>query len=324
MYPSLKRNWFLIGMAIAALVAWWAPDVGKRGGILHLEHLQPWLVAGVFLLSGLALPTRSLRLAASRWRAHLLIQGVSLCLAPMIMILADRCGAFNALAPGLRAGLIALACLPTTISSGVAFTRASGGDEALALFNATLGSLLGVFFSPLMVLAFAHLSADLNRGAVLLDLAMQTALPIAIGQLARLAIARWCDAQRPQLAISSNLLLLTMLWYVFSTTAASGALRGTQVPVTLLVVAPSFALLFGAIFWSSGQAWFKLDRPGRIAAVITASQKSAALGVPMLSVLAAQRNDVGLLCLPIVLYHVLQLTVAGLLAPTWKRWAERQ
>jgi sodium/bile acid cotransporter 7 len=310
-------------MALAALAAWLAPGIARRGGTLRLELIQPWLVAGIFLISGLSLPTRALGLAAGRWRAHLLIQGVSLAFAPLLAVALDRLGAFNGLDPGLRIGVIALACLPTTITSGVAFTRASGGDEALALFNATLGSLLGVVLSPALVLALAGLHADIDRRAVLLDLALQTALPMAVGQAARLLIARLCDAWRPRLAVASNLLLLTMLWYVFSTTVASGALSGHQVPVALLVVAPAYATLFAAILWSSGWAWSGLDRPGRIAAVITASQKSAALGVPLLTVLAAQRGDLGLLCLPIVLYHVLQLSVAGALASSWQRWAAR-
>ena len=202
--------------------------------------------------------------------------------------------------------------------------RASGGDEALALFNATFGSLLGVVFSPLLVLGLASLHAELDRTAVLRDLALQTILPLIIGQCTRLAIARWADARRKLLGIASNALVLITLWHVFSTTAATGALRSSQVPTALLIAAPLFATLFATAWWTSSRPWFGLDRPGRVAAIITASQKSAALGVPMLTVLASQRTDIGLLCLPVVVYHVLQLSIAGALTTSWQRWVQAE
>lgn len=320
----LQRHWFLIALGAAVAGAMAAPDIARRDGSLHLEVAQPWLVAGIFLISGLTLPTRNLRIALGRVRAHGLIQGINLIWAPLLLVIADQCGALASLSPGLRIGALALACLPTTITSGVAFTRASGGDEALALFNATLGSLLGVLFSPLLVLALAGLHAELDRAAVLRDLAVQTILPLIIGQCARLAIAAWADARRKPLSIVSNILVLITLWHVFSTTAASGALRGSQVPAALLIAAPLFAILFATAWWTSARPWFGLDRAGRVAAIITASQKSAALGVPMLTVLASQRADIGLLCLPIVVYHVLQLSVAGALTASWQRWVHAE
>ena len=244
-----------------------------------------------------------------------------MAVAPLLLVIADRCGIFNGLAPGLRIGLIALACLPTTITSGVTFTRVSGGDEALAVFNATLGSLLGVALSPLLVLAFTGLSADLDRGALLWALTLQTAVPLALGQNIRRAILRTSPVSWSGLGILSNLLLLALLWQVFSTTVASGVLRGAHLPLALLLVTVIFVGLFAIASWIAGWRWFALDRPQRIAVVISASQKSAALGVPLLTVMATARPDIGLLCLPVVLYHVLQLLVAGAMVPVWRRWA---
>jgi sodium/bile acid cotransporter 7 len=60
-----------------------------------------------------------------------------------------------------------------------------------------------------------------------------------------------------------------------------------------------------------------------VAATICASQKTMALGVPLVSLLFAGQGDLSLLTLPLVLYHALQLTVSGLLAPGWRRWLER-
>ena len=65
-----------------------------------------------------------------------------------------------------------------------------------------------------------------------------------------------------------------------------------------------------------------LDLPieDRIAAVFCGSKKTLASGVPMAGLIFGANPAIGLILLPIMIYHPLQLAVGGVLA---QRWAQR-
>jgi predicted Na+-dependent transporter len=54
----------------------------------------------------------------------------------------------------LLVGVAAVSCLPPPISSGLVVTRMAGGTAAIAVFNASLGAVLSIFVSPVLMLLF--------------------------------------------------------------------------------------------------------------------------------------------------------------------------
>ena len=143
----LDRRYFLVGAVVAVALAGVAPSIGCKGGILRPELTVAWgATCGIFLLSGLNLPTSELARAAVSVRLHALIQGFNLLLIPLTTVLS--CNALLAaglLQPALRDGMVVMGLLPTTINMCVALSRSSGGDEAVAIFNAVLpAAVLGV------------------------------------------------------------------------------------------------------------------------------------------------------------------------------------
>ena len=99
------------------------------------------------------MPTDRLAAAATRVRAHAAIQAFSLGAIPLITLAA--CAALSTaglLSPPVRDGMLTLSVLPTTVNMCVALSRTAGGDEALAVFNAILGNLLGIVVTPALLL----------------------------------------------------------------------------------------------------------------------------------------------------------------------------
>lgn len=317
----LRRQSFLLGLGLAIIIgALGAPWLG-RDGHLHLERVQPLLIGAIFFIAGLLLPASALWQATRRLRVHLAVQVFILLALPAVAYAVVLSGVLDSWPDGLRSGVLILACLPTTITSCVVLTRSAGGDEALALVMAATGSVLGVLICPWTILWLTGVRPDAPLLGVFTDLVLQTLVPLAIGQVIRLRCQAWCDRQRPALGRWSNYCFLVILAYVVATTVAGGSVR---VDAQMLGMA-SVAVLCAFTFALTGASllaqwpWLRLTSGGRIAVRFCASNKSAAIGVPLIGLLAADRADIGLLCLPVVLYHALQLIVGGVLADRWRR-----
>lgn len=61
-------------------------------------------------------------------------------------------------------------------------TKGAGGDEAAAVFNSTVGTLLGIFVTPLWVLLLLGKSTKINVLQTIVNLIYRVVLPLAAGQ----------------------------------------------------------------------------------------------------------------------------------------------
>jgi sodium/bile acid cotransporter 7 len=224
----------------------------------------------------------------------------------------------------LLQGVVVLGCLPTTVTSGVVFTRASEGDEAGALFNASLGNLLGVFVTPWLILATTGRAGKIGVYAVALELASRVVLPFFVGQLVQYALGRSIERVRPWLGRTSMGFFLALVYFVFCDSVSRGLDVGAaQIGTALLVVAVLHGALYLIAFRSSLLDVWHFSRAKRTAAVIGSTQKTAALGLPLLEILYRQNPQVGLVALPLLLYHPLQLLVASAAAGAWRSYNRR-
>ena len=312
----LQRHWFLLALGVALLMAVASPGLAGSGGALHLDAMRSGLIAGIFLLSGLTLPGRALARAAAGWRLHVLVQGFTLGLVPLAMWLATPLWLLLLPVP-LVLGLQVLACLPTTIASNVATTRAAGGDEAGALVNAVLGNLLGILVTPWTVLWLTGLWGQVDPLAVAAALGWQVALPVAVGQLLRLGLSAACDRQRARLGLLSQLALLTLVWHLVSDAAQHA--HGLTASLLLVVLGVVLIWHLASTAAAYGLArWIKLPPPQRIAAAICGGQKTLAMGAPLAAILLAQAPGAALVAVPIVAHHAIQLIVGAGLAGWWR------
>jgi sodium/bile acid cotransporter 7 len=89
----------------------------------------------------------------------------------------------------------------------------------------------------------------------------------------------------------------------------------------LVPAAIGIAVLFGAavLLTEVLARALGLQRPDLIAARCCAPQKTLASGVPMAKIIFGAHPGLGLILLPVLLYHPLQLLVCGALASHWGR-----
>lgn len=303
------------------LLAWLLPEPGAKGGSLHPELVNKLGVALIFFLHGLTLSFQALAAGVRQWRLHLLVQGSTFLLFPLLgLALLVACS--GRLTPELRTGLFFLCALPSTVSSSVALTAAARGNVAAAVFNATLSSLLGVVLTPLWLSVVLGASGQaLPLGSVVLDLCIWLVLPLVVGQLARPVLGAWASAHKPQINIVDRLTILLLVYTSFCDSVVGGVWRSG--PTALFVSGGASALLLGValtLTWLAGKL-LGFERGDRIAALFCGSKKTLASGVPMARVIFGSAPSLAVILLPIMIYHPLQLVVGGWLAGRLSRQA---
>lgn len=318
----LARDWFVFGLAGAALLAFLLPAPGARGGALHPEITGKLGVALIFFLHGVGLSFSALWEGTRRVKVHALVQATTFVAFPLLgFLLSPLLGRW--LGPGLALGFFFLCALPSTVSSSVAMTAVARGNVAAALFNATLSSLLGVVLTPFWVgLYSSSAGAPLPFLPVVLDLLRWLVLPLVLGQLFRPLLRGVVDRHRGAVSLLDRLTILFLVYTSFSDSVLAGIFKAdalSRVAVVLLVDAALLAFAFK--FVSSLGTALHLERDDKIAAVFCGSKKTLAGGVPMAQLMFVGNPELGLILLPIVLYHSLQLVAAAWLASRWAKTA---
>ncbi|MBL9204766.1 MAG: bile acid:sodium symporter [Opitutaceae bacterium] len=319
---KFKLDWFLSGMAIAVGLAWLWPEPGARGGSLHPELITKGGVALIFFLHGAALSFAALKAGTLRWPLHLVVQATTFILFPLIGLLTVWL-LRNQVSPELRLGIFYLCALPSTVSSSVALTAAAKGNVPAAVFNATLSSLIGVFLTPLWIgLLLKSGGQPMPLGKVILDLVLWLLLPLALGQLCRPLIGAFVTRHKKRIAVVDRLTILMLVYTSFCDSFQQGIWSGQSWGMLVLTVAGA-GLLFFVVMMLVGAASDALgfNREDRITAVFCGSKKTLASGVPMAQLIFGSHPGIGLILLPIMIYHPLQLILCGWLAGKWSRTA---
>lgn len=321
---KFKFDWFLWGMIIAVALAWVFPGPGAQGGWLHPELVNKLGVALIFFLNGVALSFAALKEGTLRWPLHLVVQATTFLLFPLIGWAAIGPVTWAAGA-NLALGFFFLCALPSTVSSSVAMTAAAKGNVPAAVFNATLSSLIGVFLTPFwvsLVLGRGQ-GVAMDLGDVILDLVLWLLLPLLLGQLARPWLGDWAKRHKAALNYVDRGTILFIIYTSFCDSVVGGLWQGQGLWVIVGAVVGS-ALLFAIVFGLVNAAClrFGFTLPDRVAAVFCGSKKTIASGVPMAQLIFAGDPRLGVLLLPLMIYHPLQLIICGALANHWAAQAK--
>lgn len=314
---------FLLSMLAAVAVASFVPDLGRTGGLLHLDTVGDIGVFIIFFLHGIALSPAHLRQGASRWRLHLLVQTCTFVLFPAWWFVLRP--VFSPWVPqDLMLGFYYLAVLPSTVSSSVAMTAIARGNVAAAVLNATLSSLLGVFLTPLLAsLLYAGSTGahPMDLGDTMLKIARLLLLPFVLGQALRPWLGELFRRFKPITHLIDRGVIVVLVWCSFSDSVADGlwSRHGIGLIVMTLVGALLFLL---PLLWTTRFLARRLGFPreDEVVAVFCGSKKTMASGVPMARVLFGGDPALGVLLMPILFYHQLQLLIGSVLA---RRYAQR-
>lgn len=289
------------------------------------DEALPWAqnisFAGIFVLfflHGLRLPRQEVARAMLGWRLQGTMLAFTFLLMPLFGIGLSQIAA-QFLPASLAAGLLYAAILPSTVQSAVSYTSLARGNIAASVIGSALSNLSGIFLTPLLfALLLGSASGAAVGGNVVVKIITMLLLPFLIGQAMQKWFGKWAADQRYLLTFFDRGVILLAVYVAFGAAVTSGALAGIDglSLVYLLLFAGIFlGIAFGAAWMIGGALGFSHD--DRISLLFAGAHKSIAIGAPMAALLFPP-TLAGLMIVPTILYHQLQLIAS---APLAKRLA---
>lgn len=318
--PRFRIDSFLLAIVAAAAVATLLPARGV--GEVVLDHAVTAGIALLFFLYGARMHPRETLDGLRNWRLHAVILVTTYVLFPLVGLALAGLVPLGVLSPALYLGLVYTTLLPSTVQSSVTFTSIARGNVGGAIVSASLSNLLGVFLTPLLVIALMNTSgqASVSPRAVL-DIVLQILVPFIVGQLSRRWTGGFVTRNRKPLRFVDQAIIVMVVYSAFSAGRREQMWQQVtvgQIAALVGVCLVVLALMLGLTWWGAGRLGF--SREDRIAIQFCGSKKSMATGLPMAAVLFAGQ-PIGLIALPLMVFHQAQLMASSALAQRYARSA---
>jgi sodium/bile acid cotransporter 7 len=308
-------DWFLIAIIIMVIMARYFPALGLMQEPVSLEELANYGVSGIFFFYGLKLSADKLKNGLLNWRMHVVVQLTTFLLFPILVLIIKPLFGTDDL-KNLWLGVFYLAALPSTVSSSVVMVSIARGNVPAAIFNASISSLLGIFITPLWVGLF--ISADtggLDIWSVIGKLCLQVLLPLVIGMLLNSRYGKYADRYKTPLKFFDQTIILIIIYTSFCKSFALHLFDDLSVSEVLLLMAGLLGFFFLIIIITRMIAKvLKFNMEDTITLMFCGSKKSLVHGTVMSKVLFANSPAAGIVLLPLMLYHALQLIAASVMA----------
>lgn len=303
-------------LVLAILLAAVFPVTGRQHQMA--QGVSDAAIVLLFLLNGLRLPRKEAMRSIGHW--HFLGPLILWCFGAMALAGWGLSAIGSAgLPPELALGLIYLGVMPSTVQSATAYSSQAGGNVTHSVVAAAVLNILGVFFcAPLFSLIAGSESAGLDLQA-LGRVVMLLVLPFLVGQILQSRLI-WIMQRYPSLIKWADRSAIAIAVYVaFSGAVEQGLwerIDGSVWAILLALVVPMLIYGFGGA-WLLGGA-LRLERRDRIAFLFAGGQKSIAFGAPLASALFSPALA-GMMLLPLLCYHLMQLVVSAPLAARLSR-----
>jgi sodium/bile acid cotransporter 7 len=312
-------NGFLLGILAAIGMAALLPEFGSSESNLPWKPFIQVGIALLFFFYGLKLDPNQLRTGLRNWKLHALVQLTTFLGFPLLVM--GLVTLFPGLNPNFALGISYLGALPSTVSASVVLVSIAGGNVAAAIFNASISSLFGVVLTPLwMRLAGGEVAGELDLWASIVDLSFKVVLPVLLGLFLHRSLFPRIKPYLNRLKYLDQTVILSIVFTTFSESFSQklfasfswfslGGLALFMLCILLLV----FGLLFIFV------RLFSFSREDQIAALFCGSTKSLVHGLAMGKVLFPSSAILGLVLLPVMLYHLQQLILGSILAKYYEK-----
>jgi sodium/bile acid cotransporter 7 len=214
------------------------------------------------------------------------------------------------------------------ISMVAVLTRAAGGDDASAIFHEALGNLLGIFLSPALILGYLGVAGSVDMVEVFYRLIVRVVVPVFLGQgLKRCspAVVAFSDKHEYRFTQIKQYTLLFIIYTVFCGTFADDSKDASLGDIFLMVaIILGTLILLMLLSWTTFRIFFRDSTKLRVTALFATTEKTIALGIPLITTMYQRNPNLGLYTVPLIMWYSTQLVVGTLICPKLREWTLRE
>ncbi len=316
MYDRIRQHWFVIGLGLIFLITIGdvTGTVSHAGSMLKTHYGPDAVIILIFLCSGMMLDAGQIRSGATD------IKGLALALT-LIFIVSPVVAAgigFLPLSPEIKIGMFLVAAMPTTLSSGVVMTGASGGNMAHALLITISANSLSVVTIPVVLswllwIVGGNAVVTFDKLSIMIKIGYCVLIPLATGIVIRYFFKPVFIRVDRRLHILNQLFVLCIVWMSLSQSRGAITDNGNMIGVILAVVSSfHFVLIILALFMVN---IFNIKAGRKESVVFMGVQKTLPLSVILQVSLFPRHGMVLVVC---VIHHVVHLMMDGFLVSRFK------
>lgn len=311
----MKIDKFVIGIIAVIFMAWLFPEPGSKNSTIPLDTIGSVGISVIFFFYGLKLNAEKIKSGLKNWKLHFLIQGTTFLIFPLIVIIFYPF--FQHPANHVYwLSFLFLAALPSTVSSSVVMVSMAKGNVPAAIFNATLSGLIGIIITPLWMGIFIQQgNNDFHFGDIYLKLLVEILLPVMLGIALQRYWGKYAIQYSRQLAIFDKSIILLIIYKSFAASFEEQVFTSVRLTYLLLIAGLVLALLF-LMYIITGYAaqLLKLNTEDSITARFCGTKKSLIHGTVFSKILFPATIPAGIILLPLMLYHAVQLLIISAIA----------
>ena len=307
---KFKVDSFVIAIVISILLAYFFPQLGASNSPIPINRIASIGISLIFLFYGLKLDNKSITNGLKNWRLHVLVQGSTFIIFPLIVVfffpfVKDTNYESTWLA------FLFMAALPSSVSSSVVLVSMAKGNLTGAIFNASMSGIIGILITPFWIGLFisqTHISYDFTE--IYLQLVTEIVVPLTIGLLLRKWLGSIAQKNTKKIDFFDKFIVLLIIYKSF-VHSFEEKIFGSFSWWVLLSIFGLVIILFFTMFFLTGYLGklFKFNRPDQITIQYCGTKKSLIHGTVFSKALFGQSSAIGLILLPLMIYHAFQILI---------------
>ncbi|WP_147676678.1 bile acid:sodium symporter family protein [Algibacter pacificus] len=311
---------FVLSIICVIIIAYFFPEWGIASSKIPIDTISAIGISLIFFFYGLKLNPTQLKAGLKNWKLHLLVQASTFLMFPLLVLLL-RPFIQNEAQETIWLAFFFLAALPSTVSSSVVMVSIAKGNIPAAIFNASISGIIGIAITPLWMGLFVNdAQTDFDFTAIYLKLIVQIILPVILGLLLQRFLGAFVHKHSSKLTLFDKSIILLIIYKSFSESFDSGMFSSVSFLDLLLLFAGVF-VLFVVTFLLTGFIGekMKFNKEDQITAQFCGTKKSLVHGTVFSKILFGNMTSIGIILLPLVLFHALQLLIISSVASKWAK-----